>query len=140
MARSWARRSLAAETIFMALVICRVFLTLRMRRRRSSTFAILFFQLRLSRSRLFLLLVLLRAVGEEVRLVILDGIGQAFPDVVIERFLGGDVAQDGCMARLEVGIEAVLEGAEVLHFYIVEKAVDAGNEDCNVLLCGERLA
>src|ERR1700733_7416766 len=40
MARSWARRSFAAETIFMALVICRVFFTLRMRRRRSSTFAI----------------------------------------------------------------------------------------------------
>jgi len=30
-ARSWARRSLAAATIFMALVICRVFFTLRMR-------------------------------------------------------------------------------------------------------------
>ena len=39
-ARSCARRSFAAETIFMALVICRVFFTLRMRRRRSSTFAI----------------------------------------------------------------------------------------------------
>src|SRR6202158_4822744 len=38
--RSCARRSLAAETIFMALVICRVFFTLRMRRLRSSTFAI----------------------------------------------------------------------------------------------------
>src|SRR5579884_321359 len=34
-ARSCARRSLAAETIFMALVICWVFLTLRMRRRMS---------------------------------------------------------------------------------------------------------
>jgi hypothetical protein len=31
---------LAAETIFMALVICRVFFTLRMRRFKSSTFAI----------------------------------------------------------------------------------------------------
>jgi hypothetical protein len=41
-ARSCARRSLAAETIFMALVIWRVFFTLRMRRRKSSTFAILF--------------------------------------------------------------------------------------------------
>jgi len=39
-ARSYARRSFAAETIFMALVICRVFFTLRIRRRRSSTFAI----------------------------------------------------------------------------------------------------
>src|SRR3979490_1065049 len=35
MARSWARRSFAAETIFMALVICWVFLTERMRRRMS---------------------------------------------------------------------------------------------------------
>ena len=35
MARSCARRSLAAETIFMALVICCMFLTLRMRRRMS---------------------------------------------------------------------------------------------------------
>src|SRR5258708_32774350 len=33
MVRSCARRSLAAETIFMALVICCVFLTERMRRR-----------------------------------------------------------------------------------------------------------
>jgi len=35
MTRSCARRSLAAETIFMALVICSVFFTERMRRRRS---------------------------------------------------------------------------------------------------------
>jgi hypothetical protein len=32
---------LAAETIFMALVICRVFFTLAIRRRKSKTFAIL---------------------------------------------------------------------------------------------------
>jgi hypothetical protein len=32
---------LAAETIFMALVICRVFFTLRIRRRKSKTFAIM---------------------------------------------------------------------------------------------------
>ena len=43
------------------------------------------------------------------------------------------------MGRLEVGIEAVLEGAEVLHFDVVEKAVDAGEEDRNLLLRGERL-
>ena len=35
MTRSCARRSFAAETIFMALVICCVFLTERMRRRKS---------------------------------------------------------------------------------------------------------
>src|SRR5712692_2827796 len=34
-ARSCARRNFAAETIFMALVICRVLVTLRMRRRMS---------------------------------------------------------------------------------------------------------
>src|SRR5262249_18320785 len=38
-ARSCARRSLAAETICMALVIWRVFFTLRMRRRMSKRFA-----------------------------------------------------------------------------------------------------
>src|SRR5580698_319697 len=35
MARSCARRNLAAETTFMALVICRVLITLRIRRRMS---------------------------------------------------------------------------------------------------------
>ena len=118
----------------MALVICRVFLTLRMRRRRSSTFAML-----LSRSRLFLLLVLFRTVGEEVCLVVLDGVGQALLDVVVERLLGGDVGEDGRVARLEVGIEAVLEGAQVLDFNVVEQAVDAGEEDGDLLLSGERL-
>src|SRR5882762_2584164 len=39
-ARSWARRSLAADTIFMARVIWRVLITLRMRRRISSMLAI----------------------------------------------------------------------------------------------------
>jgi hypothetical protein len=39
-ARACALRRRAAETIFMALVICRVLFTLRMRRLRSSTLAI----------------------------------------------------------------------------------------------------
>ena len=42
-ARSCARRSFAAETICMALVICRVFFTLRMRRRMSKIFAKFYF-------------------------------------------------------------------------------------------------
>src|ERR1044072_7727827 len=41
LARSCARRSLAAETIFMAFVICCVFLTDLMRRRMSNKFAII---------------------------------------------------------------------------------------------------
>ena len=40
MTRSLALRSLAVETIFMALVICWVFFTERMRRRMSSNLAI----------------------------------------------------------------------------------------------------
>src|ERR1700754_4763610 len=43
-ARSCARRSLAAETIFMALVICCVFLTERMRRRMSIKLGIAVFR------------------------------------------------------------------------------------------------
>ena len=46
-ARCWARRSFAADTIFMALVIWRVFFTLRMRRRISRMLAIYFCGLRL---------------------------------------------------------------------------------------------
>ena len=53
------------------------------------------------------------AVGEEVGLVVFDGGGEAALEVVVERLLGGDVGEDAGCASLEVGIEAVLEGAEV---------------------------
>ncbi len=58
----------------MALVICRVFFTLRMRRRRSSTFAIRPYAVALLR--IYRCLGFL-AAGKEVLLVLVDRIGQA---------------------------------------------------------------
>jgi hypothetical protein len=40
---------------------------------------------------------------------------------------------------LEVRIEAILKGPQILHFDVVEQAVDAGEEDRNLFFCGERL-
>ena len=60
-------------------------------------------------------------------------------DVVVERLLGGDVGEDVGRADLEVRIEAVLKGAEVVDLDVVEQTVDAGEEDRDLLLGGERL-
>ena len=43
------------------------------------------------------------------------------------------------LGRFEVGVEAVLEGAEVLDFDVVEQAVGSGEEDGHLLFSGERL-
>src|ERR1700755_1655271 len=77
MARSCARRSLAAAIIFIAFVIWRVLFTLRMRRRRSRTFAmrgldlLRFFLLFFFRKRLYgrLLECRITMLGKEVLLV-----------------------------------------------------------------------
>ena len=98
MARSCARRSLAAETIFMALVICRVFLTLRMRRRKIEYVCHDLLANAGAVSRQLCLrfcgLLLIFTRGEEVCLVVLDRVGEALLDVVVERLFGGDVGED----------------------------------------------
>src|SRR5690348_13564674 len=73
--RSCARRSLAAETIFMALVICCVFLTERMRRRIS-------IRLGMCRYR--------RHLRHEARLELLDQRGHLAAQFVVQRLLLGD--------------------------------------------------
>src|ERR1700684_3262937 len=103
MARSCARRSLAAAIIFIALVIWRVLFTLRMRRRKSRTFAMpglgllgfflllfLFFGKLLHR-RLFEGCVTM--LGEEVLLVLLQRILDPVPQVIVQRLLVHDVRQ-----------------------------------------------
>src|SRR5256885_960992 len=71
--RSCARRSLAAETIFMALVICCVFFTERMRRRMSI--------------RLGIALRGLLLLGGEAPFELLDGVLQLRAQRVIQRLL-----------------------------------------------------
>ena len=140
MVRSWARRSFDAETIFMALVICRVFFTLRMRLRRSRTFAIAIryfaaaatgcLLLRLSRK--FFLVLVRMASARTVFLI----------EFVVERLLCFVLMPKVRIVRVrgfEERIVAVFKGAEVFDFDIVEETVDSGIEDGYLLLKRERL-
>src|SRR6516164_1337982 len=96
-ARSWARRSFAAETIFMALVICRVFFTLRIRRRRSSTFAIA----------LSACLCHCLAFGDELFLVLLDDARHPVAQLVIEDLLFLNGAQQPRIAGVHEFVESL---------------------------------
>src|ERR1700761_1252217 len=106
MARSWARRRRAAETIFMALVICRVFFTLRMRRRKSSTFAISPY---VSCPARFLCLCPggcgFLAGCQEVLLVSGDRVLQALAKIVVQRLLRFDTGQHLGRSRIHIGVE-----------------------------------
>src|SRR5882672_6305155 len=99
-ARSWARRSLAAETICMALVICRVFFTLRMRRRISKRFAMFLLCLRLRRRLPFAHKALL-----EFRQGLLD-VGL---QLVAHHFLLHDRAEKFGIGRFHILIEPAFE-------------------------------
>ena len=76
---------------------------------------------------------------EEVSLVLLDRVGEALAEVVVEGLFGGDVGEDGGLGRLKPWVEAVFEGAEVLDFNVVEEAVDPGEEDGDLPLGREGL-
>ena len=109
MTRSCARRSFAAETIFMALVICCVFLTERMRRRMS-------IKLGMSGYRLF---------RYEAGFELFDGVGHLFAQVVVERLLGADVIEDGGVRVLDEPVELLFEFAAA-----VRPAGRRGSPEC----------
>src|SRR5690348_15014660 len=88
--RSCARRSLAAETIFMALVICCVFLTLRMRRRMS-------IRLGMGARR--------RRLLHEARLEFLDYGSQFGLQIVVECLLGPDFIQHRAVRVLHEAVK-----------------------------------
>src|ERR1700676_1666539 len=100
MVRSCARRNFAAETTFMALVICRVFTTLRIRRRMSRMLAILVASTELlvpSKHRIATWdSVLFRyrfPLTYELLLRLFDYVGQLRFQTVIESFLFHDCPQ-----------------------------------------------
>src|ERR1700735_4799703 len=93
MTRSCARRSLAAETIFMALVICCVFFTERMRRRIS-------IKLGMRGYRLFRF-----KAGFEL----LNSTGELGLQSVVERLLGADIFEDAGVRALKKTIELFFE-------------------------------
>src|SRR5262245_33239679 len=102
MMRSCARRSFDAATIFIALVICCVFLTARIRRRRSIRDGMMGLALR--RRRL--------ARGEVLRELRDRGVQRRL-EVVVELLLLLDVLEDARMARFDVAVELGLERARV---------------------------
>src|SRR4051812_23386756 len=98
MIRSCARRSFDAATIFIALVICWVFLTERIRRRRSMRDGI-------SGRR--------GLSGGEVRGEFLDRLVQRRLQLVVELLLLADPAEQLRVARFDEAVELGLVGAHI---------------------------
>src|SRR5258706_16323374 len=111
---SWARRILAAATIFIALVICWVLFTERMRRRRSLRLAMKLFpekqRIRSGRRGGFASRLLVGGEGA-VHLVLHLGGEGAF---------GLELGHEGAVLAVEVLEEAAFEGAQILDLDIVE--------------------
>src|ERR1700760_184965 len=133
-ARSCARRSLAAETICMALVICRVLRTLRIRRRMSKRFAIVLLQsLRLNFCRCRL------PLAYKTLLKFLERFLHVRLDAVINRLLLHNRRKQLRIHGLNVFIQLFREGANIFHFKIVQIAVGAGKNNHDLLAERERL-
>src|ERR1700729_2232720 len=146
MARSCARRSLAAAIIFIALVIWRVLFTLRMRRRKSRTFAmrgldlLCFFLLLFFRKRLYRRLLERRItmLSQEVLLVFRQSTLDTVSEVVVQRLLAHNVIQQSRLCRIKIGIKPDLEGVNLLYFQVIEKAIGSGKNNDDLLLCRKR--
>src|SRR5690349_8726663 len=118
MTRSWARRSLAAETIFMALVICWVFFTERIRRRMS---------IRLGMSGF-------RQVRDEAGLELFDQLHHPAAQLVVQDFLRGNVGKHLPVGILSEPVQFRFELAADFDWEIVEVALGAREDDQDLLL------
>src|SRR4029077_3397994 len=115
MTRSCARRNFAAETIFMAFVICCVLRTERMRRRMSIRLGI--------GSRGLLLLC------DKSRLELLDRVLQLAAQRVIEGLLFPDLRPNRWMGIIDKCVKILLEPAAPLHGQIVKKTGSSREDD-----------
>src|SRR5438093_7089952 len=122
--RSWARRSLAAATSFMARVIFCVDWTERIRRWMSRSVAMLGGLDPLGRHEL--------GLGFGHRL------GQRLPQRVADLPLVPDLAEDLRLPPLEIAVEELLERPHGVHRHVVEQALGAGEDDGHLLLDEQR--
>src|SRR2546425_6792658 len=127
---SWARRSLAAETIFMAFVICCVLLTLRIRRRMSMRAGISPRKGQWSGGPGDAL-----EDGAELRERGLDAVGQLSLDVLLLH----DPLEEGGVAGLQEGVQLLLVAPAFGDRDLVQVAVGGGEDDGDLLFHGERL-
>src|SRR5204863_581222 len=72
-------------------------------------------------------------VRDEARLVLVEQLGDAAAQIVVERLLGADIVEDLAVRGFGEGIEAGLELAAELDVDIVEVALGAGEDDQNLL-------
>src|ERR1700686_3138691 len=117
MIRSCARRSFDAATIFIALVICCVFFTARMRRRRSISDGICHSSRGCGLSR--------RELAREL----LHGRGQRALQLIVELLLLRDSPEQIRVPIVDELIELGLERTHVGHGDVVEMSVGAGVDD-----------
>src|SRR5579871_2661231 len=118
MTRSCARRSLAAETIFMALVICCVLRTERMRRRMSIRLGMRF------NGRMF---------GDETFLEFFDDGGDLAAQGVVEGFLFHNLGQQGAVRVVDEAVELFFELTHLFNRKIVQVALCTGEDDEDLL-------
>src|SRR5574341_580720 len=59
--------------------------------------------------------------------------------LVVKRFLGGDLPQHFRTSVLQVSVQLRLEGAALLHRQVVQETVGAGEDDDNLFLDRRRL-
>src|SRR6185436_19607272 len=127
--RSCARLRREAAIIFIALVICCVDFTARMRRRRSMRDGI---YLRDSGDRG------LRRPDELLPEVLQRAFDRR-PQLVVQRLLAGDAGEHGPVARLEESIQVLFVTADILDRHVVEEPLGRGVDDDDLLLDCQRL-
>src|SRR5690242_18899795 len=116
--RSCALRSLAADTIFMAFVICCVFLTLRIRRRMS---------IRLGMGAR-------RHLRYEPALELLDHALQPGAKLVVKVLLRPDLVEQRAVRVVHEAVQLGFELAALLYRQVVQVSVGAGENDQDLLL------
>src|SRR6185437_10198978 len=152
-ARSCARRSRAADTIFMARVICRVLVTLRIRRRMSSMLAIktslqlsaVSLQKNKIRCRVPHFSLFLREVGnlfscpdclslrDKRFFAIANHLCHVRLNAIVEDLLLHDRPQQARVRAVDIAMQFLLEIRHLLHRQIVEDTAGSGKDDQNLL-------
>src|SRR5256885_318859 len=122
--RSWARRSLAAATSFMARVIFCVDWTERIRRWMSRRVAMLGGLDPLGR--------------HELGLGLVDGLGERLAQRVADLLLVLDLGEDLRLPPLDEAVEELLERPHRFHRQVVEQTLRAGEDDDHLLLDRQR--
>src|SRR5579864_4509835 len=128
-ARSCARRSLAAETIFMALVICRVLITLRIRRRMSRMLGMM-----LVASNDYSVLLRYRfPLRCELLFCFLNQVLQLRFQLIVENLLFHDRPQNSGIGRIDVLVQLFFELTHLVDRHVIEESAGARHDDQDLL-------